>query len=120
MYELNKEFLRQAKSLLLEEREQTLNGLSHFNSTLKFHAKDDQAAEVQGLQTEAIQVARGSALSLRLRDIDRALDRIEKGEYGICEETEEPIEKERLLAIPWTSLSLSGAEIREKNRSRKS
>ncbi len=33
--------------------------------------------------------------------------------YGICEETEELIEEDRLLAIPWTRLSIEGAEIRE-------
>ena len=33
--------------------------------------------------------------------------------FGICEETEEVIEPERLRAIPWTRLSIEGAEIRE-------
>ena len=46
-------------------------------------------------------------------EIEFALARIEQGTYGICEETEEPIEVERLLAIPWTRLSIEGAEIRE-------
>ena len=42
-----------------------------------------------------------------------ALSRIDSGTYGICEETEEVVEAERLLAIPWTRLSIEGAEIRE-------
>ena len=42
-----------------------------------------------------------------------ALARIEQGTFGVCEETEEVIESERLLAIPWTRLSIEGAEIRE-------
>ncbi len=46
-------------------------------------------------------------------EIEGALGRIEKGLYGVCEETEEIIEAERLLAIPWTRLSIEGAEIRE-------
>lgn len=53
----------------------------------------------------------------RLRDqlleVEMALGRIEQGTFGICEETEEIIESERLLAIPWTRLSIEGAEIRE-------
>lgn len=49
----------------------------------------------------------------QLAEIDRALARIEKGTYGICEETEEPIEIERLFAIPWTRVSIEGAEIQE-------
>ncbi|HEY8272019.1 MAG TPA: TraR/DksA C4-type zinc finger protein [Pseudobdellovibrionaceae bacterium] len=50
---------------------------------------------------------------IQLLEIDQALARIENGTYGICEETEEPIEIERLFAIPWTRLSIEGAEIQE-------
>lgn len=46
-------------------------------------------------------------------EIEFALARIEQGTFGICEETEEPIEVERLIAIPWTRLSIEGAELRE-------
>jgi DnaK suppressor protein len=46
-------------------------------------------------------------------EIESALARIERGSYGVCEETDEPIEIERLRAIPWTRLSIEGSEIRE-------
>ena len=49
----------------------------------------------------------------RLLEIETALARIERGNYGVCEETDEPIEVERLRALPWTRLSIEGAEIRE-------
>ena len=49
----------------------------------------------------------------QLLEIEFALARIENGSFGICEETEEAIETERLLAIPYTRLSIEGAEIRE-------
>ncbi|WII73054.1 TraR/DksA family transcriptional regulator [Bdellovibrio sp. 22V] len=49
----------------------------------------------------------------QLVEIEMALARIEQGTFGICEETEEPIETERLLAVPWTRLSIEGAELRE-------
>ncbi len=48
-----------------------------------------------------------------LLEIEFALGRIERGSFGVCEETDETIEIERLLAIPWTRLSIEGAEIRE-------
>ena len=50
-------------------------------------------------------------LRLQLAEIEFALARIQNGSYGICEETLEPIEQERLLAIPFTRLSIEGAEI---------
>jgi DnaK suppressor protein len=49
----------------------------------------------------------------QLLEIEFALSRMEQGTYGFCEETDEPIETERLLAIPWTRYSIEGAEIRE-------
>lgn len=52
-------------------------------------------------------------LRQRLVEIESALARIERGTFGLCEETEEMIEEQRLLAIPWTRLSIEGAEIRE-------
>ena len=35
-------------------------------------------------------------------EIERAMERIHEGTYGICEVTGKPIEKERLKAVPWT------------------
>jgi RNA polymerase-binding transcription factor DksA len=40
-----------------------------------------------------------------LFEIDAALERIRQGSYGLCEISGEPIEPERLAAIPWTRYS---------------
>jgi RNA polymerase-binding protein DksA len=37
-----------------------------------------------------------------LREIDRALERIGRKEYGVCVKCGEPIEFERLEILPWT------------------
>jgi DnaK suppressor protein len=50
----------------------------------------------------------------RLREIEAALDRIERGTYGVCEETDEPIGKKRLEKMPWTRLSIEAAEALER------
>jgi DnaK suppressor protein len=52
-------------------------------------------------------------MRLQLFEIESALARIDSNVFGICEETLEPIEVERLLAIPSTRLSIEGAELRE-------
>ncbi len=49
----------------------------------------------------------------QLLEVETALAKIQRGEFGVCEETQEPIETERLLALPYTRLSIEGAEIRE-------
>ena len=48
-----------------------------------------------------------------LHKIERALQRIEQGEYGYCEETGEPIGLKRLLARPTATLTLEAQERHE-------
>ncbi len=62
------------------------------------------------------------ALELRARDrqrkliskIDEALDRINRGEYGYCEETGEPIGVKRLEARPVATLTVEAQERHER------
>lgn len=42
----------------------------------------------------------------KLNEINAALDRIEQGTYGICEDTGQKIQKGRLEAKPWTRYSM--------------
>ncbi len=50
-----------------------------------------------------------SKLKEQLSEVDNALDRIEKGTYGICEVCGEPIERERLEANPSSRVSIKHA-----------
>jgi RNA polymerase-binding protein DksA len=45
-------------------------------------------------------------LQKQLSEVDAALDRIEKGTYGICENTHKPIDRDRLEANPSSRVSL--------------
>lgn len=53
-----------------------------------------------------------------LREIDQALFRIADGTFGVCMESAQPINRERLEAKPWASYSIEVA--REKERQIKS
>ena len=61
-------------------------------------------------------------LVLRTRDrerkliskIDSALNRIDEGSYGYCQETDEPISLKRLMARPIADLSLEAQERHER------
>jgi DnaK suppressor protein len=48
-----------------------------------------------------------------LRDIERALAKLDSGDFGICEGTGERIEPLRWLARPWTRYSVAYLEERE-------
>ncbi|MCB0348036.1 MAG: TraR/DksA C4-type zinc finger protein [Bdellovibrionales bacterium] len=114
MFIQDSDFLMKCRKMLIDHREETLQHLSVLNNALKWHQREDVAGEVQSLQMESVNMTHSSSLSSKLKKIDEALARIDNGAYGVCQETEEPIEEERLLAVPWTNLSLAGAEIVER------
>lgn len=61
---------------------------------------DENAQEISEYTTN---LATDSVLEKTLRDIDKALERIEKGEYGKCKYCGQTINEKRLLARPVAS-----------------
>jgi DnaK suppressor protein len=55
-------------------------------------------------RSHSISVAR--ALRSNLRDVERALAKIEAGSYGVCERCGAQIAIERLDALPWAALCI--------------
>jgi len=51
---------------------------------------------------------------LILRQIDRALEKIEEGSYGICDVTKKEIPTARLQAIPYATMTVEAQEKMEK------
>jgi DnaK suppressor protein len=78
-----------------------------------FDRGGDEADQSMSLLAENEFLSKQERIKHQLLEIELALARIQEGRFGICEETEEPIEVERLRAIPWTRVSIEGAEIRE-------
>lgn len=111
---ISKEFIQECRQTLLKLKMDLLNRVK--NAQVQFVLQEKSGDEID--QTVA-QLEENSFLinQERLRaqilEIEFALGRIDQGTFGICEETEELIEIERLRAIPWTRLSIEGAEIRE-------
>ena len=106
--------LGECKRRLLETKADILNRVKETRRDLYSDEKGgDEADQTVRVLAESETLSMHERLRQQLLEIEFALARIESGTYGICEETEEPIEPERLLAIPWTRLSIEGAEIRE-------
>ena len=109
-----KRLVEECKRKLLESKADILNRVKDTRRDLHFEDKGgDEADQTVRVLAESETLTLHERLRSQLLDIELALARIEAGTYGICEETEEQIEPERLLAIPWTRLSIEGAEIRE-------
>ena len=106
--------VKECKALLIDAKTEVLNRVRSTRADLHFEDKGgDEADQTARVLAEAETLSLHERLRTQLVEIEMALARIENGSYGICEETEELIEPERLRAIPWTRLSIEGAEIRE-------
>ncbi len=94
---------------LIEESRETIDHLKEEN----WHEPD--IADRASLETEAGVELRTRNRYLKLiSKIDKALKRIEQGEYGYCEETGEPIGVKRLEARPIATLCIEAQERHEK------
>lgn len=110
------EKFRRYYRLLLELRNHVLTQLGeHTEETLLKSAKDD-SGDLSGYGQHMADAGtdtfdRDFALSLvsneqeALAEIEAAIKRVHAGTYGICETTQKPISKERLLAVPFTRYS---------------
>ena len=113
MNDMQKEYFRRKliawREELLHDSEETLDNLKQGGMTVP-DISDRASAEAD------------KALELRTRDrmrkviskIDAALEKIEDGTYGYCEETGEPIGLERLIARPIATLSIDAQERHER------
>ena len=116
MGSLSADVVKKCKSKLLETKMDLLNRVKNNELNLA-RAGDERGGDetdvaVRNLAEDEA-VMNQERMRFQLREIEIALAKIEEGSYGICEETDELIEPQRLLAIPWTRLSIEGAEIRE-------
>jgi DnaK suppressor protein len=106
--------LQDCKEKLLTIKFDLLNRVKEARGKLdQFEQGGDEADQTMRLLAEQEMLNLTDRLRSQLLEIESALARMENGHYGVCEETDELIETERLKAIPWTRLSIEGAEIRE-------
>ena len=61
-------------------------------------------------------VGQAAALGATLADVERALEKLDDGTYGICDRCGTQIPEERLEARPWTSLCVRCATERAGSR----
>ena len=114
------------RKLLLEKRKEVLERINHLrevamespaetgnNSGYSFHMAD------QG--TDAMEREKAFLFASRdekyLKQIDAALERIENGTFGICRVTGKEIGRERLEAVPTTTISYE-AKVQESKAGR--
>ncbi|HVS94588.1 MAG TPA: TraR/DksA C4-type zinc finger protein [Mucilaginibacter sp.] len=107
--------LQEFKELILEKlriAKEELNALASSLSTPNANGTDDTAGTYKTLEDGSATLEKESINQLAARQkkfieqLDAALVRIENKTYGICRETGKLIQKERLRAVPHTTLSM--------------
>jgi len=110
---------------LLEERVRVLKEMGHYENTVLKVNQRESAGDLSGYsfhmadvgtdameREKAFQLA--SAEGRILLELNEALRRIARGEYGVCESCENPILRARLEAMPVARLCLSCKEKEER------
>ena len=121
------ELLSMSEDDYMNERQQAF--FKHLLKELEIQLRNNAESTTEHLRETTIvpdpadraTIEEEHALELRTRDRERkllkkvqdALRRLEKGEYGWCEETGDPIGIPRLLARPTATLSLEAQQRRE-------
>jgi DnaK suppressor protein len=107
-------FQESQKVALLEERATYIRQAGALRAEADELARDREPGDVQfdeeSGQGDTMNVERERDLALSAQamaavdEIDRALEKLDLGTYGICERCGQAIPKERLRAIPWAAL----------------
>ena len=95
------EILREAKATLVQLQDENQN---HPDLADRASSETDRAIELRARDRQRKLIAK----------IDAAIQRIDDGSYGYCEETGEPISLKRLEARPIATLSVEAQERHER------
>ena len=125
---MEQEKLEFFKNLLLEKRSELMNQLgiikeTSFKDTIKDSSGDNSAYSFHMADQGTDAQEREKAFMFAYREgrliyhIDEALERIEKGIYGLCHECGKAISIERLEAVPHARLCIQCKSIEETSTS---
>jgi len=117
---LTKDDIEILEQTLLEKRREILRNVTEFEDEALKKSRLDASGDLSSMPIHMADLGTDNyeqefALDLMgserklLNEIDDALQRIEKGTYGVCEGTGKPICKARLKAQPWARYSVEYA-----------
>jgi DnaK suppressor protein len=105
--ELKEELLRIRRGMEEDERDR---------SQEEQDAELDSGDESQQMFTREMDATIGEQMERRLEDVERALEKVEEGSYGVCDDTGEEILKGRLEAVPEAIRTVEAQQSFERER----
>ncbi len=127
MEKMSKEDLEYFKNLLLEKRKKVQQNLEYLRSIIldgsTKEASGDHSSYTYHMAdqgTDAMEREKAFLFVTRdekyIKQIDDALERIENGTYGVCRVTGKLISRERLEAVPTTTISFEAKQAMSKRK----
>ena len=122
---MSKKDLEFFKDLLLKKRKKVVKNLEYLRSTVLDSTTKEASGDHSSYSfhmadqgTDAMEREKAFMFAARdekyLKQIDEAFERIENGTYGICRITGKLIPKERLMAVPTTTISVEAKNAEKK------
>lgn len=103
-------FLRKIKTILQQQKDELLQ---QANQKIAIDAEGDEVDKIQGNMLLGIASQLNMRNANKLQQIELAFKKIENGNYGNCQDCEEPILEKRLLSNPCVQSCIFCAERRE-------
>ena len=103
---LDGKFVGQQKERLLEIRRELIRMKEGMAEDAEERSQEEQDTQLdrgdmsQEIFTREMDATIEGQVGRRLEDVDRALEKIDEGSYGVCDDTGEEIPKGRLEAMP--------------------
>jgi len=121
--ELDKEFVEKQRERLEDLRTelgQVVRGLGDDQRSQSEDEGDftehDSGDMSRSLYDREVDATLEQTIENRLQYVERALQKLEEGTYGICDDTGEPIPRGRLEAIPEAIYTVEAQQRRERER----
>ena len=105
-----------ARRTALEAKLGELTAVFQDRSDLTIENSADMLDTIRMAADRDVSVQRMNISAQTLSDVREALGRLDKGEYGVCEDCEESIPPRRLDAIPWARVCVKCQEARDRTR----
>jgi DnaK suppressor protein len=107
--------LAERREELRVELEQTMSEIAEAQrDRLTDSAGDDQADTGTKTFEREQEISLANSIRERMSQVERALDRLDDGQYGWCERCGNPIPVERLAAFPSATLCVSCKQLEER------
>ena len=101
--------------VVLEARVAELERVIRHRDRIAVERSADQLEETQMAAQRALAVCNLDREFNQLRYARAALDRIEEGNFGMCQECDDDIHPKRLAAVPWARFCLQCQEAVDRN-----